>query len=135
MTDAQIDTTAKAVGTPFAGKMPEQRVSTPGVVDWHMILDHELDQLSQLETGALGSVGFVALGAAVGFAPAFVAALEKAKTGLSGEELVALIALPLSAAVALICLGLFVANALRNRGLKGRIRQRPKQGFGGAATS
>ena len=35
---------------------PPQRFSMPEFVDWHMILDHELSQLTRPETGVIGSV-------------------------------------------------------------------------------
>lgn len=41
------------------------RVSTPEFVDWHMMLDQELSQLSRPDQGVFGSLGFVGLGAAL----------------------------------------------------------------------
>jgi hypothetical protein len=73
-----IDATASGAGTlPFS---PEQRMTVPEFVDWHMILDHELSQLSRPETGVIGSLGFVGLGSAPGLVGPFFGALEKAQS-------------------------------------------------------
>src|ERR1700687_5123073 len=59
------------------GSTPATRISMPPVVDWHMILDRELDQLTRPEMGVIGSLGFVALGAVFGLIAPLFGALEK----------------------------------------------------------
>ena len=49
----------------YTMKSPEQRVTVPEYVEFHMILDQELTIISRPETGVIGSVGFTSLGAAI----------------------------------------------------------------------
>ncbi len=80
MTSEWIDAEIKDAGTPAAeGRNPTQRVSVPEYLDWHMILDYELDQLSQPETGVIGPVGFTGAGAAIGLVGQFAAVVAKVR--------------------------------------------------------
>lgn len=112
-------------------EVPPQRLTTPDFVDFHMILDHELDQLSKAETGIIGSLGFVGLGGVIGFAPAFLGALEKISAvpvvQPSAADVGTLICLPACVVLALLCLTIFGLSVRRNWGLSAKIRARKKQ--------
>ncbi|TGP14426.1 hypothetical protein EN828_27080 [Mesorhizobium sp. M2D.F.Ca.ET.185.01.1.1] len=116
-----------------SGKLesPAQRFSMPEFVDWHMILDHELSQLTRPETGIIGSIGFVGLGGAIGLAPAFFSVLTKIETAqhepVVVADVVSIGCFVASAVIAIICLIIFALSLYRNRGLAGDIRARKKQ--------
>jgi hypothetical protein len=123
------------------GSVP-MSVSMPENLSWHMILDHELSQLTLPEAGVLGSLGFVFLGGALGLIPGFVVAVEKVphgaaaqvKDGLAAQvftsgDLATVIAFCACAALALVCLIIAGLRWTRNRGLAAKIRSRSKHGF------
>lgn len=117
------------VGQIASSPFPIQRVPIPDYLDWHVILEPELGQLSRPETGVIGSLGFAALGAAVGFAPSFLSALDKAASSQpSSLADAAFIASFSGTAVAgVLCLVLFGIAALRKRGLTRTIRARKRR--------
>ena len=113
----------------------------PEVLDWHMIFDHELDQLSRRETGVIGSLGFVALGAAIGLTPDLIESWQTVKLATmaySQSEFISALLCVGSWAAAVICLSLFGVSRWRNRGLTTRIRNRKRYdlpwGGGNAST-
>ena len=116
-----------------SGKLesPAQRFSMPDYVDWHMILDHELSQLTRPETGVIGSIGFVGLGGAIGLAPAFSTILSKpGKTPvepITTADVVSIVCFAASVVIAVLCLFIFGLSVYRNRGLATAIRARKKQ--------
>jgi hypothetical protein len=67
----------------LAFETPPMSVSMPASVEWHMILDHELTQLSRGETGFLAAVGFVGLGAVLGLIPSLALIVDKVIAGQS----------------------------------------------------
>ena len=106
--------------------VPTSRVSMPEFVDWHMILDAELSQLSAPETGVLGSVGFTALGGALGLLPLFMEAKEKLGVAPMGtQDFVYACSFVGCLVLAIICLVIFGIRRSRNYGLAARIRNRP----------
>ena len=96
-----------------------------------MILDQELSQLSQPETGVIGSIGFTAAGGFIGLFPASLAGLEKVEKGqiLSVGELASVAACTGSFALAGACLVIFGLARWRNRDLASSIRTRHRQNF------
>ncbi|MCK1592143.1 hypothetical protein [Bradyrhizobium sp. 169] len=112
------------------GHTPAARISMPAFVDWHMILDRELDQLTQPQSGLLGSLGFVGLGAVLGLIGSFVAALEKLATipaaPVSKADISNLLAFPACIVLTAICLLLAFLSWRRNSCLADEIRKRPK---------
>ncbi|MEY9196659.1 cytochrome c biogenesis protein CcdA [Sinorhizobium fredii] len=110
---------------------PKPRYSIDETVDYHVILDQELDQLARPENGVIGTVGFTALGAALGFLPAMVAILQKivgaAREPLIPIEITTLLLTPACGIAALICLILFFISKFRNRGLVTKIKKRPRK--------
>ena len=121
------------VPTPVTGLSPAQRVSTPNHLDWHMIQDHELSQLSGVETGTVASLGFVGMGAAIGLAGPFLAALSKITANppipVSLPDIYYLVSLSGSMVLALVCLVIAGLAKWRNKGLAAEIRRRPKHGL------
>jgi hypothetical protein len=111
------------------GSVP-MSVSMPEALSFHMILDHELSQLTLPEAGVLGSLGFVFLGGVLGLIPGFVTAIEKANTAVfTNSDLATVIAFCVSGALALACLCISGLRWARNRGLAATIRARSKHGF------
>ena len=116
-----------------SGKLesPAQRFSMPDFVDWHMILDYELSQLTRPETGIIGSIGFVGLGGAVGLAPSFISVMSKIGSTVpqpvSPSDITAALCFVASGVIAVICLIIFGLSLYRNRGLATNIRARKKQ--------
>lgn len=116
-----------------SGKLesPAQRFSMPDFVDWHMILDHELSQLTRPETGVIGSVGFVGLGGAIGLAPNFISVMSNIRSStpvpISPSDITSALCFVASGVIAIICLVIFGLSLYRNRGLAGDIRARKKQ--------
>jgi hypothetical protein len=108
------------------------RISMPDFVDWHMILDRELDQLSRPENSILASLGFVALGAFLGLIGPTVAAYQKVwavpTLPLTKGDFVNLCLFVFCGVAATIWLSIAGLAWWRNRGLAGEIRKRPKQG-------
>ncbi|MES0034662.1 hypothetical protein NKJ74_05185 [Mesorhizobium sp. M0046] len=132
--DATENDTAASIRTSGeSGKLesPAQRFSMPEFVDWHMILDHELSQLTRPETGIIGSIGFVGLGGAIGLAPAFFSVLSKIGAAPPEPAMVADVVsigcFVASFVIAVVCLFIFALSLYRNRGLAGDIRARKKQ--------
>lgn len=135
MSDAGQGNKANIIAQGNTGKFesPAQRLSMPEFVDWHMILDHELSQLTRPETGVIGSLGFVGLGGAIGLAPTFVAVLSNVQASppkpVTVPDIAAVGCFAVSFAVALICLVIFGLSVYRNKGLATSIRERKKQDF------
>lgn len=102
---------------------------------YHMVLDHELDQLSRSGVGVLASIGFTALGTALGLAANFAAALERVlssnPTPLTVGDLVSVCVFVGSAVIAVFCLALSSLAWWRNKGTAARIRARKRIGVGG----
>lgn len=109
---------------------PGQRMSAPENLDWHMILDHELSQLSAAETGVLGSLGFTGLGGALGFLPSVVQVIGKLPSTVEAPvtvpDMVTVGVFVACAVLAAICLVIYFLNWNRNKGLADTIRKRPK---------
>jgi hypothetical protein len=118
-------------GEPFVFDPPQMTVSVPDAVEWHMIFDHELTQLSRVEMGVIGSFGFVALGTALGLVPSFIAALAKAngKDVMTGYDVAVIGVFAASAALAVICLLVAGIDLWRNSRLADKIRKRAKHGL------
>jgi hypothetical protein len=119
------------------GAMP-MSVSVPEGLNWHMILDHELSQLTRPESGVIGSIGFVALGAFLGLIPAAFSGIEKlrvtadtttAATAFTMSDLSAVVVCGGSLVLAVFCLIIFGVVHYRNRGLASTIRARSKRDF------
>jgi hypothetical protein len=112
------------------------RVSTPQFVDWHMILDQELSQLSRPDQGVFGSLRFVGLGAALRLLAPFIGVLGKigatatANTPIptfSGSDVAYIATLAGSCVLAAVCLTIASVAWVRNRGLTTEIRNRAKR--------
>jgi hypothetical protein len=118
-------------GESFVFDPPPMTVSVPDAVEWHMIFDHELTQLSRTEMGVVGSFGFVALGTALGLLPSFIGAFEKAngKDVMTAFDAAVIFVFAASAALTIICLLLAGIDLWRNRGLADKIRRRTKHGL------
>ena len=123
------------------GSVP-MSVSMPENLSWHMILDHELSQLTLPEAGVLGSIGFVFLGAVLGLIPGFVTAVEKVPLNTAAQlkdnaaavtftsgDLATVIAFCACSALAVVCLIIAGIRWMRNKGLASTIRSRSKHGF------
>jgi hypothetical protein len=120
------------------GSVP-MSVSMPENLSWHMILDHELSELTLPEAGVLGSLGFVFLGAFLGLIPGFVTAVEKvnatavkggpASQPFTNGDLATVIAFCVCGALAAACLCIAGLRWFRNKGLAATIRNRSKHGF------
>jgi hypothetical protein len=119
------------------GSMP-MSVSVPEGINWHMILDHELSQLTRPESGVIGSIGFVALGAFLGLVPAVFSAIDKvnpaapraaATQAFTMSDLSAVVVCGGSLVLAIVCLGIFALVWYRNRGLAATIRARTTRNF------
>jgi hypothetical protein len=105
------------------------RVSAPEFVDWHMILDQELSQLSTPETTVLGSTGFASVGIAASFLLQFSGAMHRIATNpikLQNGDGIALIVFPSACVVAGLSLLLWGIRLRANSTLVGKIRKRPK---------
>jgi hypothetical protein len=111
------------------GSTPSSRISAPEFIDWHMILDRELEQLSRPEIGLLSSIGFTALGVSLGLLPGFVSSLGKSKANtFDSGDATTLIVFVASTVGAVICLVIAGVGWYRNKGLADEIRRRPKHG-------
>ena len=121
------------VPTPVSGLAPAQTISTPEHVDWHMIQDHELSQLSNLQSGIIASLGFTGLGAAIGLVGPFLTALSKVRsptpTALRPDEVFYLTGFSATVVLGLICLVIHAINSWRRTGLAATIRARRKLGI------
>ena len=108
-------------------------LSMPEALSWHMILDHELTQLSSRDTGLIGSIGFVCLGSALGLIPSLVAALDKVNTeppmSMTHGDVAAISASVGTAVASVVCLIIFVIYRYRNSGLAAKIRARTRRGL------
>lgn len=108
-------------------------LSMPEALSWHMILDHELTQLSSRDTGLIGSIGFVCLGSALGLIPSLVAALDKVNSkppiSMTSGDVAAIVASVGTAVAAIVCLIIFGIYRYRNAGLAAKIRARTRRGL------
>lgn len=105
--------------------MPAAKISAPQHVQWHMIMDSELDMLADHETGVIGALGFTAIGGLLGGAVPFLAAVDK--IGVSTVEKADVVAVAIfvgCAVAAIICIGIFALKIYRNESLKTKIRNR-----------
>lgn len=120
---------ATAAETQSLNFTPESMVTVPERTDWHLVADHELDTLSSSVGGILGSVGFAALGAALGAAPQAFSGWGSINAGkpLSSESATSLCIFLLSIATTIICLSVFAAYKKRTVQLTANIRLRPKR--------
>lgn len=98
-----------------------------------MIQDHELSQLSNVESGIIASLGFAGLGAVIGLVGPFLTALDKLKSKppvpLSGAEVYYLVGFSGTVVLATVCLVIHILSLARNKGLAATIRARPKLGM------
>jgi hypothetical protein len=111
-------------------RSPTARFSVSEHVDYHVVLDQELTQLSRPEAGMFGAFGFAFFGAAIGFMPqalATLAIITKTPPGpVSAVELWTIVLAPSCFAASIACLAAFGIAKFRNRGVENSIRQRPK---------
>jgi hypothetical protein len=118
-------------GAVYSEILPQERISSAEYVDYHMIIDHELDQLSRGEAGVFGSSGFMALGAAIGLFPSAISTWDKLSASppvaVPRGDISGMICCAGCAAGALVCLVIFGLYKLRNRGLAKRIRARTRR--------
>lgn len=118
------------LGVPHGLKISEStasRISMPRHVDWHMILDHELDKLGSSSIGTLGSLGFAALGASVGFIPQILAIWARiGSAAFDGSDAITLVVFGVSVAAASICLMVYALNRSNFKSVVRGIRARPK---------
>ncbi len=109
---------------------PTARFTMAEFVEFHMILDLELDAISSTENRVLGSIGFTALGAVMGLAGSFSIAISKIRNPSLGQftlpDLVNTVLFSASIALAVLCLSIFFLKRWRNRGITEIIRQREK---------
>lgn len=124
-----VPTVGAAGETQSLNFTPESMVTVPERTDWHLVADHELDTLSSSVGGILGSVGFAALGAALGAAPQALSGWNSIKAGkpLSSESATSLCIFLLSIATTIICLSIFGIYKKRTMNLTRNIRLRPKR--------
>jgi hypothetical protein len=126
-------TTPQSGAQVIGGSSPTQRISMPDYVDWHMILDHELSQLSRPEIGFIGSLGLVGLGAALGSAVQFwrgiAKVLQPAEGQITGDDIGFIMVFVASVVLAIVCLTISGVGLWRNRGLAQQIRKRDKRGL------
>lgn len=116
-----------------ADTLPQQRVSKPSHVDWHMIQDSELSQLSSPEDGLMFSIGLTSVGATVGLLGPFVSVLSRVTDKQSNvTEVLEIQAVDITytvgfaacASVAFICLIFGGMARWQQRGLADKIRRR-----------
>jgi len=123
---------------------PKARITAPDFTDWHMILDHELGQISRPEAGVIGSLGFVGVGGALGFAQDFADTLSNAYLPLPTanaaddaqrapplqiSDIVSIAGFVGCIVLAVVCLAIFCIGKWRNKGLVASIRARAKRPF------
>ena len=96
---------------------------------YHMIKDHELTEMAAPGTGVLGSVGFTALGAALGLIQPFVTTIQKlnanSKQVVEISDFVASLEFVACLVLSVVCLCLFVIQSRGKKSLAERIRSRP----------
>lgn len=96
---------------------------------YHMIRDHELTEMAAPGTGILGSVGFTALGAALGLTQPFVAAIQKLGARptqtLEVSDFVASLEFIACLVLSIVCLFMFTIQSRGKKTLAERIRSRP----------
>lgn len=95
---------------------------------YHMIRDHELDQMSAPGTGVLGSIGFMALGAVLSLVQPFAVSVQKvvsvSRVPLEVSDFIASLAFIGSLVLSLLCLIIFSIQARGKARLADRIRSR-----------
>ena len=129
----RVITDSTVENTPAIIRSPAPRLSIAANVDYHMIQDYELTQLSNPEGGILGSIGFTLLGAAIGLVPSVTATLKRANSSTTQDttvqfgELVSLVICGGCFLGSIICLAIFGIAKARNSGLAQTIRNRPKR--------
>ncbi|MCL6653479.1 hypothetical protein A6R70_14395 [Agrobacterium rubi] len=107
--------------------MPAAHISAPKLVQWHMIMDNELDMLTDKQTGAMGAIGFTALGGVLGGIIPCVAVVEKINLSpLTISDIIALGVFFCCSSASLICLVSFFWSRKQNKSLKEDIRGRGK---------
>ncbi len=112
---------------PSSVPIPASKISGPKHVQWHMVLDNELDMLTDKQAGVMGAIGFTALGGVVGGLIPCVAAIEKINVSpLTPIDVVALAVFFASLTASLICLITFFCYRHQNTSLKEEIRKRGK---------
>jgi hypothetical protein len=119
------------------------RISAPEFVDWHMILDQELEQLSRPETGLIASLGFMGLGAAIGLLVPLIGVVEKigvvaqpgkpAPPPVSISDIACVASFTGSLVLGIVCLAIAGIAWMRNKGLATAIRRRTRRGVGASA--
>lgn len=108
---------------------PIAKISAPDETNWHVIAEHELEQLASPQSGMFGAIGFAGLGAALGAAPTGCAALQAIRQGrpVPSQDLYSMIILLVCLAVTIICLTAWAYAKHKNKGLSEQIRARPKR--------
>lgn len=105
---------------------PAARVTAADFIDYHMITDYELTQLSRPETGVLGTIGWAAFGLAGGFILQFIRAVSKSDGALQGSDLWGSILFVAASVAATICLVIHYRNRRELKSLAEDIRGRKK---------
>jgi hypothetical protein len=116
--------------TPIAASItPPTRITVPDFVDFHMISDDELTQLSRPEAGLLGTIGWAAAGAAAGFliGTAKAATSYFTTSQVRGEDGFASLLFVAAAVTALICLSIYFQNRRNLISISERIRNRQQR--------
>jgi hypothetical protein len=142
LTGSEIEVGKPIIGSPelqvhdaIAPLYVPARISRPEFVDWHMILDQELSQLSRPEQGVFRSLGFVGLGGALGLLAPFIGVLGKIGATatanapmptFSGSDVAYIATFAGSCVLAAVCLTIAGVAWFRNRGLAAEIRKRTK---------
>ncbi len=87
--------------------------------------------------GFLGSLGFVALGAALGLSPSFIAVLSKPSEAapITNADVATVGVFVGSAVMAVVCLFVAGIDLWRNSRLADKIRKRTKHGIGASVSN
>lgn len=109
---------------------PVQSLSIPEYVEHHMVLDAELDRLTEAATSGLGSAGFTALGTCLGIIPNVGAAVAKITSKpvvpLDVPDVVSLVVFSGCLVACVICLAIHRTRATQTTALVEKIRARPR---------